>query len=75
MIQPEHYFAERTEQRKRNINIIGAQEGKDGSIVSHLVSALKGFVTSDGQDVEEALKDKSANSLKSFAKRQSIQSR
>lgn len=75
MIEPEHYFSELSEEKKRKINIIGAQEDKHGSIVSHLVSALKGFMTSNGQDLDEALKAKSANSLKSFARRQSIQSR
>ncbi len=76
MMEPEHYFAERTEQKKRNINIIGAQEGKDGSLVSRLASALKGVLTcSQKKDLDEAFKASSAESLKSHARRQLINAR
>jgi len=74
MMEPEHYFAELCEEKKRKINIIGAQEDKHGSIVSHLVWGLKGLISSS-EDLDEALKAKSANSLKSDARRRSIQSR
>jgi hypothetical protein len=76
MMEPTQYFAERSEQKKRNINIIGAEEDKNGSLVSHLVSSLKRFMTSNQhQDLDEALKAKSASNLKSHARRQSIHSR
>jgi len=75
MMEPTQYFAERSEQKKRNINIIGAEEDKNGSLVSHLVSSLKRFMTSNQhQDLDEALKAKSASNLKSHARRQSIHS-
>jgi predicted ferric reductase len=76
MMEPEHYFAERCEEKKRIINIIGAQEDKNGSLVSHLISTFKGFMTSNQhQDLDEALKASSAESLKSHARRQLIKSR
>eukprot|EP00984_Skeletonema_dohrnii_P017189 scaffold7772_cov128-Skeletonema_dohrnii-CCMP3373.AAC.1 len=75
MMEPTQYFAERSEQKKRNINIIGAEEDNNGSLVSHLVSSLKRFMTSNQhQDLDEALKAKSASNLKSHARRQSIHS-
>mmetsp|Transcript_4070 Transcript_4070/g.6203 ORF Transcript_4070/g.6203 Transcript_4070/m.6203 type:complete len:374 (-) Transcript_4070:152-1273(-) len=77
MMEPEHYFAEpeRCEEKKRIINIIGAQEDKNGSLVSHLISTFKGFMTSNQhQDLDEALKASSAESLKSHARRQLIKS-
>eukprot|EP00984_Skeletonema_dohrnii_P017190 scaffold7773_cov88-Skeletonema_dohrnii-CCMP3373.AAC.1 len=75
MMDPAHYFAEQSEQKKHNINIICAQEDKNGSLVSHLVLALKGFMSSNQhRDVDEALEAKSAANLKSHTRRQSIQS-
>ena len=76
MMDPVHYFAEHSEQKKRNINIICAQEDKNGSLVSHLVLALKRFMSSNQhRDVDEALEAKSAANLKSHTRRQSIMSR
>lgn len=76
MMEPEHYFAELTEQKKRNINIIGAQEGKDGSLVSRLASTLKGLLTcNQKKDLDEAFRASSAESLKSHARRQLIHAR
>ena len=74
--QSMHYFAEQSEQKKRNINVICAQEDKNGSLVSHLVLALKRFMYSNQhRDVDEALEAKSAANLKSHTRRQSIMSR
>jgi hypothetical protein len=76
MMEPVQYFAEHSEQKKRNINIICAQEDKKGSLVSHLVLALKGFISSNQHsDVDEALNAKSAANLKSHTRRQLIISR
>jgi len=75
MMDPVHYFAEQSEQKKRNINVICAQEDKNGSLVSHLLLALKGFMSSNQhRDVDEALEAKSAANLKSHTRRLSIQS-
>ncbi len=76
MMEPSNYFEDSFKQKKRNISIMGAQEDKQGSIVSHLVSALKGCVNPNHrQDLDEALKAKTADSLKSHARRESIRSR
>ncbi len=75
-MEPSKYFEDSFQQKKRNISIMGAQEDKQGSIVSHLVSALKGFVNpKHRKDLDEALKAKTADSLKSHARRESIRSR
>ena len=76
MMEPSNYFADSFEQKKRNISIIGAEEDKQGSIVSHLVSALKGFMNpNQRQDLDEALRAKTADSLKSYGRRELIRSR
>ena len=49
MTEPESYLIERSEQMKRTINVLGAQEDKDGSLAYHLVSTLKKFATSSNQ--------------------------
>lgn len=76
MMQPTHYFTEHFEQKKRNTGIIGAQEVNHGSLVSHLVSGLKRLMASkEHPDLEDVLRTKSARSLNSHKRRQSIQSR
>lgn len=75
MMEPEHYFAERSEEKKRSINILAAQEGNDGSLVSHLLSTLKDFLTCKHRDFDEDFKGSSAESLKAHARRQFIHSR
>ena len=74
MMEPSNYFADSFEQKKRNISVMGAEEDKQGSIVSHLVSALKGFINPN-KDLDEALRAKTADLLKSHARRESIRSR
>ena len=77
MMEPDHYFAERSVERRRNIDILGAMESKDGSLASQLVSSLKRCVTfnqrnNNDTDHEEGW---SAESLKRHNVRQSIRSR
>jgi len=50
MTEPESYLIERSEHMKRTINVLGAQEDKDGSLAYHLVSTIKKFATSSNQD-------------------------
>lgn len=74
MMEPSNYFADNLEHKKRNISIIGAEEDSQFSIVSHLVTALKGFMNPN-KDLDEALRAKTADLLKSHARRESIRSR
>jgi len=53
MTEPESYLIERSEHMKRTINVLGAQEDKDGSLAYHLVSTLKKFATSSNQDQDD----------------------
>ena len=78
MMEPDHYFAERSVERSRNINILGAMESKDSSLASQLISTLKRCVTTNLR-TDNVLPDSeegwSAESLKSHNLRQSIRSR
>ena len=74
MMEPSNYFADSFEQKKRNISVMGAEEDSQFSIVSHLVSALKGFMNPN-KDLDEALRAKTADSLRSHANRESIRAR
>lgn len=78
MMEPDHYFAERSVERRRNINILGALERKDGSLARHLASSLKRYVAFNQQN-EDNLTDSddgwTAESLRSHKVRQSIRSR
>jgi len=53
MTEPESYLIERSEHMKRTINVLGAQEDKDGSLAYHLVSTIKKFATSSNQDQDD----------------------
>lgn len=75
LLEPSNYLADSFEQKKRNISIIGAQEDKQGSIVSHLISAVKALMNpNQRQDLDDALKAKTADSLRSHVQRSKIMS-
>ena len=78
MMEPDHYFAERSVEKSRNINIIGSMESKDGSLASHLVSSLKGCMTRKqhlDHDMDGTYRVWSAESLQSHDRREAIKAR
>ena len=84
MMDPENYLINTSEHMKRSIEIILARENKSGSLTRHLISTLRGLMTSSSstqrdEAVEEAVQSirrvTSTESLKSSARRQSIRRR
>ena len=78
MMEPDNYFAQRSVEKSRNINIIGSMESKDGSLASHLVSSLKGCMTRNqhlDHGIDGTHRVWSARSLKSHDRREAIKTR
>ena len=84
MMDPENYLINTSEQMNRSIDIILAQENKSGSLARHLISTLRGLMTSSSstqrdEAVEEAVESlrrvSSTESLKSSVRRENIRRR
>lgn len=84
MMDPENYLINASEHMKRSIDIILAQENKSGSLTRHLISTLRGLMSSSSSTKRDKAEDEaveglprvsSTDSLKSAASRQSIRRR
>ena len=84
MMDPENYLINTSEHMKRSIDIILAQENKSGSLTRHLISTLRGLMSSSSSTKQDEAEDEavkglprvsSTDSLKSAARRQSIRRR
>ena len=82
MIDPENYLINTSEQMNRSIDIILARENKSGSLARHLISTLRGIMTTSlpmkrDEAVEEAVlrRMSSTGSLKSSVRRENIRRR
>ena len=84
MMDPENYLINTSEHMKRSIEIILARENKSGSLTRHLISTLRGLMTSSSstqrdEAVEEAVQSirrvTSTESLKSSVRRENIRRR
>jgi len=82
MMDPENYLINTSEQMNRSINIILARENKSGSLTRHLISTLRGIMTTSlpmkrDEAVEEAVlrRMSSTGSLKSSVRRENIRRR
>ena len=82
MMDPENYLINTSEHLKRSIDIILARENKSGSLARHLISTLRGLMTTSlptkrDEAVEEAVlrRVSSTESLKSSVRRENIRRR
>ena len=82
MMDPENYLINTSEQMNRSIAIILARENKSGSLARHLISTLRGLMTTSlptkrDEAVEEAVLQRvsSTESLKSSVRRENIRRR
>jgi len=76
MLEPENYLIERSEHMKQVINVLGAQEVKDGSFSRHIMRTLKGFMVANQSGKDEVVaighRQSSYEDLNSYEKRQSV---
>ena len=76
MLEPENYLIERSEHMKQVINVLGAQEVKDGSLSRHIMRTLKGFMAANQSSKDEVVargyRPSSNEDLKSNEKRQVV---
>ena len=74
MMDPENYLINTSEQMNRSIDIILARENKSGSLARHLISTLRGLMTSSSSTERDEAEDEAVESLRRVSSTESLKS-
>lgn len=74
MMDPENYLINTSEHMKRSIEIILARENKSGSLTRHLISTLRGLMTSSSSTQRDEAEDEAVQSIRRVTSTESLKS-